>query len=117
MKDVTTEQNSQKVRENHNSYNEIDALQHFYKQIGIPAVAAAVRYQGDAKNPAYAPVASLSYSVRLGVGGDHDKPRRTGHSRHRHQLGLVSPGVGVGATSVGSFVTPRARIAGGSLRH
>jgi hypothetical protein len=49
MKDVTTEQNSQKVRETHNSYNEIDALQHFYKQIGIPAVAAAVRYQGDAK--------------------------------------------------------------------
>ena len=42
MKDVTTEQNSQKVRETHNSYNEIDALQHFYKQIGIPAVAAAV---------------------------------------------------------------------------
>ena len=35
MKDVTTEQNSQKVRETHNSYNEIDALQHFYKQIGI----------------------------------------------------------------------------------
>ncbi len=28
-----------------------------YGQIGISAVAAAVRYQGDAKNPAYAPVA------------------------------------------------------------
>jgi hypothetical protein len=49
MKDVTTEQNSQKVRETHNCYNEIDALQHFYKQIGIPAVAAAVRYQGEPK--------------------------------------------------------------------
>ncbi len=28
-----------------------------YRQIGISAVAAAVRYQGLAKNPAYAPVA------------------------------------------------------------
>lgn len=26
-----------------------------YGKIGIPAVAAAVRYQSDAKNPAYAP--------------------------------------------------------------
>ncbi|MFY9694291.1 MAG: hypothetical protein WA776_12395 [Xanthobacteraceae bacterium] len=26
-----------------------------YRQIGISAVAAAVRYQGTAKNPAYAP--------------------------------------------------------------
>jgi hypothetical protein len=54
MKDETTEQNSQRVRENHNSYNKIDALQHFYKKIWIPAVAAAVRYQGNAKDPAYA---------------------------------------------------------------
>jgi hypothetical protein len=29
-----------------------------YRQIGISAVAAAVRYQGVCKNPAYAPVAS-----------------------------------------------------------
>ncbi len=27
-----------------------------YGKIGIPAVAAAVRYQSDVKNPAYAPV-------------------------------------------------------------
>jgi hypothetical protein len=27
-----------------------------YGEIGIPAVAAAVRYQSDAKNPRYAPV-------------------------------------------------------------
>jgi hypothetical protein len=27
-----------------------------YGKIGIPAVAAAVRYQSEAKNPAYAPV-------------------------------------------------------------
>ncbi|MEX0752311.1 MAG: hypothetical protein WD073_05240 [Xanthobacteraceae bacterium] len=26
-----------------------------YRNIGISAVAAALRYQGDAKNPAYAP--------------------------------------------------------------
>jgi hypothetical protein len=32
------------------------ALDRCYGQIGIPAVAAAARYQGSAKNPAYAPV-------------------------------------------------------------
>ena len=32
------------------------ALDRCYRQIGISAVAAAVRYQGDTKNPAYAPV-------------------------------------------------------------
>jgi hypothetical protein len=31
-------------------------LDRCYRQIGISAVAAAVRYQGVAKNPAYAPV-------------------------------------------------------------
>jgi hypothetical protein len=31
-------------------------LAHRYQQIGISAVAAAVLYQGVAKNPAYAPV-------------------------------------------------------------
>jgi hypothetical protein len=30
-------------------------LDHCYGEIGISAVAAAVRYQGSAKNPAYAP--------------------------------------------------------------
>ncbi len=34
------------------------ALDGRYGQIGISAVAAAVRYQGAAKNPAYAPVAN-----------------------------------------------------------
>jgi hypothetical protein len=33
------------------------ALQQRYGEIGISAVAAAARYQGAAKNPAYAPVA------------------------------------------------------------
>lgn len=32
------------------------ALHLRYRQIGISAVAAAVRYQGSGKNPAYAPV-------------------------------------------------------------
>ena len=31
-------------------------LDHRYGKIGIPAVAAALHYQSDAKNPAYAPV-------------------------------------------------------------
>jgi hypothetical protein len=34
------------------------ALAGCYGQIGISAVAAAVRYQGAAKNPAYAPASS-----------------------------------------------------------
>jgi hypothetical protein len=33
------------------------ALHLCYGQIGISAVAAAARYQGSAKNPAYAPAA------------------------------------------------------------
>jgi hypothetical protein len=58
MQDGTAKQNSQKERETHSPHNEIDALQNCYKQIGIPAVAAAVLYQGDSKNPACGPVAS-----------------------------------------------------------
>ena len=85
MKEVATEQNGQKVRENHNSYNEVDALQHLYKQIGIPAVAAAARYQGDAKNTACAQLRTTPQLFRkVWDEGDHDQPRRTGHSRHRH---------------------------------
>ena len=34
------------------------ALDRRYGQIGISAVAAAVRYQGSAKNPAYAPTST-----------------------------------------------------------
>ncbi len=33
-----------------------EVLDQRYRDIGIPAVAAAARYQGAAKNPAYAPV-------------------------------------------------------------
>jgi hypothetical protein len=35
-----------------------EMLDQRYRQIGIPAVAAAARYNGAAKNPAYAPVAA-----------------------------------------------------------
>jgi hypothetical protein len=44
------------------------ALDACYGQIGIPAVAAAVRYQGTAKNPAYAPTPTdwrLQYAEEL----------------------------------------------------
>ena len=34
------------------------ALDRCYGQIGISAVVAAVRYQGSAKNPAYAPTST-----------------------------------------------------------
>jgi hypothetical protein len=42
------------------SKREEQALDGRYGKIGIPAVAAAVRYQSDAKNPAYAPVVPRS---------------------------------------------------------
>jgi hypothetical protein len=35
---------------------EDNRLDHRYGKIGIPAVAAAVAYQSEVKNPAYAPV-------------------------------------------------------------
>lgn len=49
----------QKNRERETSGENTDqnaALARRYRQIGISAVAAAARYQGAAKNPAYAPV-------------------------------------------------------------
>lgn len=44
----------QRAPEEHSALNA--GLDRRYRQIGISAVAAAVRYQGVAKNPAYAPV-------------------------------------------------------------
>ncbi len=35
-----------------------EVLDQRYRQIGIPAVVAAARYHGAAKNPAYAPAAA-----------------------------------------------------------
>jgi hypothetical protein len=40
------------------THSETTALAGCYGQIGISAVAAAVRYQGSSKNPAYAPASS-----------------------------------------------------------
>ena len=51
-----------------NALSQSNAIQHYYGEIGIAAVAAAVRYQGDFKNAAYAPVATcrMARSPRLG---------------------------------------------------
>jgi len=60
MQDVSAEiveENRQTERAVRKSPNGNIALQRCYGQIGISAVAAAVRYQGDGKNPAYAPAA------------------------------------------------------------
>lgn len=59
MNDVTADmaKNTAKQRAARRVSDESLALQLCYGQIGISAVAAAVRYQGEAKNPAYAPVA------------------------------------------------------------
>jgi hypothetical protein len=40
------------------THSEGTALAGCYGQIGISAVVAAVRYQGSAKNPAYAPTST-----------------------------------------------------------
>jgi hypothetical protein len=60
MQDLAAEKaknSGQKTKELTRSH-ENNALDRRYHQIGISAVAAAVRYQGDTKNPAYAPVSS-----------------------------------------------------------
>jgi hypothetical protein len=58
MKDVTalTAKNNGNQHKPGKSSDEHIALHLCYGQIGISAVAAAARYQGDAKNQAYAPV-------------------------------------------------------------
>lgn len=61
MKDVAANpaKNAEHQRPRSSS-DEHTALHLCYGQIGISAVAAAARYQGEAKNPAYAPVAIKS---------------------------------------------------------
>jgi hypothetical protein len=56
MKDVTADLAKKKLRKPSDKDSALQ-LQRCYGQIGIPAVAAAARYQGGAKNPAYASVA------------------------------------------------------------
>ena len=59
MNDITADvaQNTASQRAARKASDETLALQLCYGQIGISAVAAALRHQGDAKNPAYAPAA------------------------------------------------------------
>lgn len=59
MKDASanTAKKTDSLRKPPKPSDEHTALHLCYRQIGIPAVAAAARYQGGAKNPAYAPVA------------------------------------------------------------
>ena len=54
---------------NHNKKpsRELPDLDHRYGEIGISAVAAALHYRSDAKNPAYAPVACRAQEEREGV--------------------------------------------------
>jgi hypothetical protein len=52
---------AKKTKQNQGRDSEVrreTALAGCYGQIGISAVAAAVRYQGSAKNPAYAPTSN-----------------------------------------------------------
>jgi hypothetical protein len=61
MQDVAADsakKNSQNEDSDRKLGGEATALDRRYVKIGISAVAAAVRYQGSAKNPAYAPASS-----------------------------------------------------------
>jgi hypothetical protein len=57
MQDVIAEvaKKTAPMRANDRKVSEVSALDNRYGQIGISAVAAAARYQGGSKNPAYAP--------------------------------------------------------------
>jgi len=70
MKDVTADtakKTMQKSEKAAKLSNKSTALERRYGQIGISAVAAAARYQGGAKNPAYAPV-ETKWHDRTGEG-------------------------------------------------
>jgi hypothetical protein len=55
MSTVTAEMTRKTTEKTTKNSTEDAALDRCYRQIGISAVLAAVRYQGTAKNPAYAP--------------------------------------------------------------
>ena len=64
MKDVAADKakkTAQKANDEARFATERTPLDRRYGKIGISAVAAAARYQGAAKNPAYAPVAMNWY--------------------------------------------------------
>jgi hypothetical protein len=54
----TSNKSTQKTDKSAEYVDHSTALDRCYGQIGISAVAAAARYQGGGKNPAYAPVAN-----------------------------------------------------------
>jgi len=57
MNDMTGQAAKKTAQKTGNAAKQAEtALDQRYRQIGISAVAAALRYQGEAKNPAYAPV-------------------------------------------------------------
>jgi hypothetical protein len=56
MSTVTAEMTKKTIEKTTKNSTEDAALDRCYRQIGISAVLAAVRYQGTGKNPAYAPV-------------------------------------------------------------
>ncbi len=56
MPEVTAKAANNITGQTHKASSESVALHLRYRKIGISAVAAAARYQGSAKNPAYAPV-------------------------------------------------------------
>lgn len=60
------QQKSSSRKDNAHQVTECTALDRCYGQIGISAVAAAVRYQGAAKNPEYAPVPTHWHDVDAG---------------------------------------------------
>ncbi len=61
MKDISADTANNIENQPAKNSGQSTALHLCYGRIGISAVAAAARYQGGAKNPAYAPVAIASY--------------------------------------------------------
>jgi len=61
MKDISTNTANNVDNQPAKNSGQSTALHLCYGQIGISAVAAAARYQGGAKNPAYAPAAIRLY--------------------------------------------------------
>ncbi len=53
MRDLTADVAKKSSPKQHGTLksSETNPIQRYYGQIGIPAVAAAARYQGDSKNP------------------------------------------------------------------
>jgi len=61
MKDISANTANNVDNQSAKNSGQSTALHLCYGQIGISAVVAAARYQGGAKNPAYAPAAIRSY--------------------------------------------------------